>query len=381
MIVTRDSTQLKIQLLQASKDLKRTSNNEEKFALANYIGNIYRAANDLNPPIKLDFKTAFSSQKAYNKYLKRIDILSDRMMKDYVLNKGFHGSFIGDILSEKEAVENNYVEKDVEPKTYSPEEFSEILFDFLKSINQEELFDRVIENGIIHNQRGNHTVNDGSILYNPVNGKIDILVRKFRYTLPCMNNIAHELGHALDYQMLGLDPKKFNYYLYVSFMDEVLSNLFEKLFIDYAIRHNLELEVVQNMLYNYDIVYYYKQFYAYLLSTLSDDDLYSDRLTDINIADFYELFRDYFDSEEEVEEHLALYGDISLDTTYSYSYGNVVSTFLADEIRKSGFDNLMLADFLRSRYGKFDRKLFERNNWTPERFGKIYRKELEIFRK
>lgn len=381
MIVSRSSKQLKVKLLQASKDLKRISDKEARFAMTNYISNVYRAAKDLNPPINLDFKTAFSSRKAYNLSIKRANILSDRMLDDFVLNKDFHGTFIEDVLSEKEAVENNYVEKDIEPKTYSPEEFSEILFDFLKSINQEELFDRIIEKGIIHNQRSNRSGNRGSILYNPVNGDTDILIRKFQYTLPDMNVIVHELGHALDYQIMGIDPQKFNYYFYVSFMDEVISNLFEKLFIDYAIRHNLEYEIVQNMLFNYDIDYFYSQFNAFLLSTLSDEDLYSDKFLDLDSKGFYRLFKDYFDSQEEADEHLALCGDIDLESVYGYSYGNIISTFLADEIRKNGFDNLMLADFLRNRYGKFDRDLFERNDWTPKKFGKIYRKELEILSK
>ena len=62
MIVSRSSKQLKVKLLQASKDLKRISDKETRFALTNYISNIYRAAKDLNPPINLDFKTAFSWQ-------------------------------------------------------------------------------------------------------------------------------------------------------------------------------------------------------------------------------------------------------------------------------------------------------------------------------
>lgn len=381
MIVTRSSKNLKRQLLQASKDLKRISNKEAKFALANYISNIYRASNDLNPPIRLSSKTAFSTTREYNKFIKKVNILSDQMLNDFVLNKDFHGSYIGDIMSEKEGMGNDYVEKDVESKVYSPKEFSEILFDFLKSIGQEKLFDKMIENGVIYSQKSSDNGNKGSILYNPINGKTDIFIRNFKYTLPNMDVLVHELGHSLDYQILGNDPEKFNYYFYVSFMDEVMSNLFEKLFIDYAIRNNLEYEVVQNMLYNYDIDYYYEQFNAFLLATLSDEDLYSDKFLNLDEKGFYELFSDYFESLEEVEEHLALCGDIDLSETYSYSYGNIISTFLADEIKRNGCSNLALSDFLRNRYGKFDRELFERNDWTPENFGKIYRKELEILSK
>ena len=377
MIYSKDTSELRKELLMAEKLLKETPDPEVRFAMEDYISNlkdlIYHGNNRIITYPSSDLQSAEHEKKCTE--------LNRYFLDDYLRNKDFFRDYLFEILTEKENNNHEYNGNFITAIEYSPKEFSEILYDFLKSIGQEKIFDRMIRNGIIYSIGNDEIERDGLILYNSINGNANVFINNFKYTLDCMFILIHELGHYFDLDLLGRNPKLNNYYSYVSFMTEVISNLFTKLFLDYAIRNNLDIETIRNILLQYNSDYYCEQFDAYMLSTLSDNDIIFEKYVGLDENQDYELFKEHFDSKEEAIKQQNASIELDLQEINKYSNGNIVSTFLADEAKKNGFYNPVFADFLRNRYRRFDRKLFERNNWTPERFGKIYRKELEIFRK
>ena len=377
MIYSKDTSELRKELLMAEKLLKETPDPEVRFAMVDYISNlkdlIYHGNNRI-----ISYPSSYLQSAEHEL---ECDKLNRYFLDDYLRNKALFRDYLFKILTEKENNNHEYNGNDVPAIEYSSKEFSEILYDFLKSIGLEKIFDRMIRNGVIYAIENDEIESDGLILYNPINGNANIFIRRFKYTLEYMFTLIHELGHFFDLGLLGKNPKFSNYYSYVSFMTEVISNLFTKLFLDFAIRNNLEIGTIKKILDQYNSDYYCEQFDAYMLSTLSSNEILSGNYIDIDEDQYYELFKDHFYSKEEAIKQQNASGYLDLHRITQYSNGNVVSTFLADEAKKNGFYNHVFVDFLRNRYRRFDSKLFERNNWTPERFGKIYRKELEIFRK
>ena len=380
MIYRTDTGKLRCEIEKASLLIKKTKDPEIKFAMANRISNLYTAMSDMEDGIIIDSTKAFRTKRDYHRFLSRIDVYNTQMLENYILNKDFHTDYLGDILAIKENFETEeYSNPSI--RHFSERDFCDILFQFLKGIHQEKLFDQIIRQRRIYNQRKSPTGNEGSVLYNPVTGKSDVFVREFEYTIPHMGTVAHELGHVYDFNELGKNPGRFNEYFYKSFYAEVISRLFEKLFIDYLITNNIEPETAREMLIRYDIENYFDQFNAFLLSTLSVKSHKKDKYLDFDEHSFYKQFKEYFASVEEAREHLEISGQIDLSETYNYSYGDIIATFLFDEFKKNGFYNRAFHDFMRNRFNGFSRKMFDDNNWTPKEFGKIYRKQLEKVRK
>ena len=50
-----------------------------------------------------------------------------------------------------------------------------------------------------------------------------------------MLTLAHEFGHVYDLNSFSGDAQDYNRYVYMSFYHEIVSKLFEKLFIEYLI--------------------------------------------------------------------------------------------------------------------------------------------------
>ena len=96
---------------------------------------------------------------------------------------------------------------------------------------------------------------------------------------------------------------------------------------------------------------------------------------------FYNQFNEYFDSIEEAKEHQEISGNFSLNEVYAYSYADIIATFLFDEFKKNGFYNKAFKDFMKRRFTPFDRRIFDDNDWSPKKFGKLYQKEMQLLTK
>ena len=82
------STKQLIKQLEDSRSFlkKKKLSSDYKLALANYIGNIYRALLCLGKiDVVFDKKRVFGSEKKYNEFVKKMDFYSDLMINNYIL--------------------------------------------------------------------------------------------------------------------------------------------------------------------------------------------------------------------------------------------------------------------------------------------------------
>ena len=71
--------------------------------------------------------------------------------------------------------------------------------------------------------------------------------------------------------------------------------------------------------------------------------------------------------------------DLFCDT--SYAYGDIIASFLVEDINKHGeFNSPLMRDFLNTRIDFFDPDFIERNDLSPERYQKVYQKQLDMIK-
>jgi len=381
MIWRKDIPDLKRELKETSKLIKTTTDREKKFALVNYANCIENAIYSIDEDADLKDIGETCTERDLSIYDSICEENDEKLCKNYIETKSFHNRFLEDILYQKESLGFEWDENNFQMTEYSESDFLEILYNFLKSIGQENLFYQIIQNGQIYSQKTDSYGNVGSTLFNPVTRKSIVFIRKPNLTLKTMGFVSHELGHVFDHNNMDINVKSYNEYLNNSFYAEVISRLFEKLLIDYIITNNIDLKAAKYMLQSYDEEYYYNQFNAFLLSTLNNNFYIKKEPIEMDTETFYNQFNEYFDSIEEAKVHQEISGNFSLNEVYAYSYADIIATFLFDEFKKNGFYNKAFKDFMKRRFTPFDRRIFDDNDWSPKKFGKLYQKEMQLLTK
>ena len=147
MFVVNDTKELRKKIEDSAKIMKSTKNMAQRIAISNYIENVEDAIACVEEvDLGLPDKTIYGSLKNRRKYFKKLDVYQDQFITNFIINKDFHNSFMGEVLS---GVEENFLdveETDVCPTTeLSDTDYYDIFFQFMKSINLEELFDKYIK--------------------------------------------------------------------------------------------------------------------------------------------------------------------------------------------------------------------------------------------
>lgn len=384
MFVVNDTKELRKKIEDLARIMKSTKNMAQRIAISNYIENVEDAIACVEEvDLGLPDKTIYGSLKNRRKYFKKLDVYQDQFITNFIINKDFHNSFMGEVLS---GVEENFLdveETDVCPTTeLSDTDYYDIFFQFMKSINLEELFDKYIkEKKIYSTSLGFCEGNLGFTLFNPITNDSDIFIKEFEYNIHSMFTLAHEFGHVYDLSKFETDVSKYNDYFYKSFFGEVISKTFEKLFLDYMISNKILVDETKDKLFEWNIINHDYVLGCYMLSLLPDKYIANESYTKLTKDKFIDLVKSYFISEDTVRDYV--YGSVSFNIydDYAYAYGDILSMFIKESIVDCGFNNDMLEDFFRSRCELFNEEFLRRWGMGPENYVKLHDKQLQYLKK
>lgn len=379
-MVNTSTRQLFNQLNESERLIRsKNVNSEEKLALAGYIVNIYRGLLCMGKAdIDFDRKKCFGGDRCYNKFIKGINYYSDKMIDNFLKNKKFHKNFFSEILPDIEDELSKIEDLEKDDVYFSRDDFCDIIFQFMKSINLSDLFDKMYKNGRIYSTIvGQDSHNLGSTLYNPLNGDTDIFIRDLQYSLNDMNTTVHELGHVYDFSKFDGNIYKYNNYFYSSFYGEVLSRLFERLFFKYMRDHNIKRNEVNNLHNEFQLLNHSFLLQAYILSLLSDKFITEDKYLECDSSEIVEIVGSHFIDEGYIKEFIEKVINFDLSEVYNYAYGDIISLFLYNEVNKCGFNNEMIDYFLKNRCDLFSEDYFRECGYGPGNYVKLYKKEMK----
>ena len=367
----------------ANNALKKAKTSDERLALINYIGNLYCSLVCLGEGnIEFD-KSKVGGRKNYQKFLKRLDIYTDRLLRNYVLSKNFHQQYFSDIIPEiEEEMERFCPLTFKEDDRFSKKEFFDIIYDFLRSLGLEELFDKYYKKGNIYSTIvGQGKGNLGFTLYNPLNGDIDLFIRNFQYDLTTMNTLMHEFGHGYDLEQFPKDVDEYNRFFYLSFYGEVMSRLFERLLYHFLLDNGIRTGAVKDKMIDFEVLNHDYLLEAYILSLLDKDFLLKEGYIECDSEVIVKKVRKYFLEDADIKGYIERMDDVDLSEVYNYAYGDIISIFLCEDIRKNGLESGMLEDFLSKRSNLFHDSFLQESGFSPENYVKLYRKEVERIKK
>ena len=383
-MINRGTKDLYRQLDEAQKMIRGAKNIDERVALANYIGNIYRALicmGDGN--VTFDRKKCFGKYGNYKKFIKKLDIYSDKMIRGFVNSKAFHKSFFGEVipLVEDEMAKFCTLNFDGDD-TFSENDFLEVFSEFMKSLSLGDLFDEFYKSGKIYSSIvGSDKGNLGFTLHNPVNARTDLFIKDLKYDLGSMNTLAHEFGHAYDLSLLDDNVFKYNQYFYVSFYGEVMSRLFERLLFRFLLKNGVKEDVVRDKIIDFEVINFDFLLDAYILSLLDDEMFASDEYIDCDSDTIYKKVKAFFLEESDIKGVIERMQEVDLSEVFNYAYGDIISLFLCDEYEKFGLSSDVMEYFLHERGKLFSEDFLRECGFGPMNYAKLYTKEVQLIKK
>ena len=372
------------QLEEAEHMMKNVKSVEERVALANYIGNLYRSLvcmGDQN--ISFDRNRSFGGRKNYNKFVKKLDVYSDRLLQKYLLKKDFHQSYMGEILPDVEEEMSWFCKLNYPlDEKFDEKEFLEILFEFMKSIGQEELIANLYHHNHIHSTIiGQDSGNLGYALYNPLTQCTDLFIKEFQYNISSMITLVHELGHAFDLSHFYQNVEEYNRYFYISFYGEVLSRLFERLFYRFLLKNHIKEDTIKDKIIDFEVINHDYLLQAYIFSLLDEEFLKIGQSMECDVKVISKKVSPYFMEDAHIEDIIERMGHYDLSEIYNYAYGDILSLFLVEEVEKNGFSSDMIEYFLENRSKVFDDSFLRECGFGPVNYTKLYKREVEVLRK
>lgn len=366
------------------RSLGSVSSVEEIVALNNYIFNLYDAIESMGGAhSKYDEDAIYSSIKSPRNYCKKIDIYSKGLLEDYIRNDDFHRKMIGDIYSYlEEVIDNIYTGIISDNTVLSHEDFETIIFDFFKKYHLEDFFHKFFADKPIYNNNHSNDENMGGFCtYNPVIKDFDLFVNNFDYTLRSLFSLVHECGHAYDLINFNGDIRQFNVYFYMTFYNEVISKLFEKLFLRYLIENNiLKKDAINqfecNIIDNYD-------FYvgSYIFGLLDDETILSKKYSTMNSEQLFNIIKKHFTDENDIKVFLKDFDASNFYEPFTYTYGDIISMFLSDVVYEDGFSNDIFKEFMDIRGSVFSSDFFEKYGFNGSHYIKQFEKQYKLIKK
>ena len=376
--------QLYQKLDQAHHQLQLAKSQEEKLAIANYIGNLYSSLICMGEDVSFDKKTSFGSVKNYKKFIKKLNSYSDKLINNYVMNQEFHKDFFSEILPdvEEELQEVFELPYTMEESTLREREFYEILFEFMKSIHQDKLLQDLYKKDKIHPcVIGQDEDNLGFALYNPMDHDCDIFIRDFDYNLRTMQTLVHELGHAIDFSMFHGTVKDYNEYFYLSFYGEVLSRLMERLLLRFLIQNRIYKEESKEKYVEFEDLNHDYLLQSYIMSLLDQQTIVKGEYLECSEDEIINQIKKHFIDGVDLTDVVGRMNESDLSQIYNYSYGDIISLFLCAEIEKNGYSSELLEYFLSHRTESFHEKFLRECGFGPANYVKKYKNELNILKK
>jgi len=106
------------------------------------------------------------------------------------------------------------------------------------------------------------------------------------------------------------------------------------------------------------------------------DLLYTD--DDYKLSD---EFVDRKDIDKKTIKLLKQLDHINIKDSFCYTYGDILSMFLCDDIEKNGFSLDILKDFMNNRTNLFDENYILESGFSPYEYVKLYNNEIQFIKK
>ena len=357
-------------LQRAIEQFQGTKEEEEKFFLTNYIGNLYNSFEEME---QINCDEIFINSNNFKDYRKKEKEYNYRLLEEFVLNKSFHKDYLSKII---EKIDNSY-QKLVpltileEDNTLTEKEFKEVLFLYLKSIHLEKKFDFLNIHFI------KESYDDGYALYNPLTKDIDLFLNDFFYNLYSMEVLVHELGHAYDFAHFSGNVGDYNAYTYLTFYTEVLSMTLERNFLHFLLENGIKENATKKQFIYFENLSYDLLEASYLWTLLDNNVLFSKsekEKENVLIAKAKEVGF----SNSSVFNTLQTYDFFQI---YNYCYGDILSMFLEEEIKKNGLTSDLVTSFMNKRYSIPLEEFLTTNDLSPKRYQKLYQQEITLIKK
>lgn len=262
----------------------------------------------------------------------------------------------------------------------------EIFTDFLKEKhpNLLEYFNNLIlektifeiEQLEIEDTKCYHT--GGMNIINPISESYYIFLHKCESDIIELTSLAHEYGHTIDYLNLTshVTKKDFSYYPFKSIFIETISSLYEKEFLDFAIRNHLDTKHAKSQLQNYyiNIIFHFNE--MNLLCNLPESILKHDKYKNMPKEKLYSIARSSCDVLTDYEDFPEP-SELNLFYNLEYGYGKLLATYFSylEKNDKDKFYDSINA-FLEMRSGYFPKDFYQRLGTNLVELSKIVKEEI-----
>ncbi len=386
MITTGTVKDINMEIMRMKEALRHTTKKEERVAINNYILNLIISKEEMTGRRSSSEKERIFNAK--NPYAEFNGLLSDyecELISDYLKHKSFHTSIIDKIIKETEDyLDDLELSEEDYKKLYGnilgEKKFKEIFMEFLKKYKLDGLFEKLVKRRNIYITQENDNNTKGFSLYNPLNDEGRIFISKFNYNMDSMFTLAHEMGHIYDYKMLEKNQRKRNKFMYVTFYAEVISILFERLFLNYLFKNNIYVDEARIL---FDRSTDNKNDFlltTYILNLLDDEIFLSGKYHYMSGKEVYRCIKNNFKGIG-AKEFLSDFEYFDVSENFTYVYGDIISLILQDIVERYGLENDVVKEFFEERYKSFDESFFERNNITPEEYIKRYKRDFNLMKK
>jgi hypothetical protein len=372
---------------EVQKRVKNEKNYYIRIALYNYLGNLYSALSVIkNKKMYPNKKDIFGNLDNYRKFMKWTDVLSDRFDDNFIFLKEFHQDYLNDILLNTELIFKEKIDGlsySDENDSFSKKDFLDVFHDFCYSLGLEGLYNEIINKKIIYMEKGMEYDNYlGITIHNPVTGNSNILIDKFDYNLDSMFTLAHELGHYYDLFEFNnsCNIKTYVDYTYKSSYQEVISKMFERLFLYYLIKNNIMVSKAEDKLIDMEIINRDFIFNVYALSLLDDEFIEHDRYQSLSNEEMFNFIKIYFENPSGLQEAIDV-SDMVLFSDIQYAYGDILSMFLKEAVLAEGLESVTFQRFMKTRALEFNDDYIIEEGFTPDKYSLLYEKEVQLVKK
>ena len=379
IILNKNSKELITRYKNYSKQLKNIKDEHERNNLLGYCASLRAMINYMKIiPIHESF-SVIKNANSYNNYATDCSL---EILNDFLEKKEYHKDLLNEILPNmQDEIDVLPVEYNYEYSKMDKKEFMNILNSFAKQFQIDNLLNKMIVNKQIYQKKSTKKSQFRAFtLYDSLAEEAEIMLDKFNYDLNDQRVIFHELGHVLDFSKIN--PTKINDYILKSLYLEVLSNTIERLFLRYSSKHNQNKEENKKIYSNF-LSRNYEYIAESLIISFFDNEFikHSNEITLsprqimdlINLDDIYD--------EKIVEQFIKSIGNLDLRESLIYSYGDIISLTLADEIEKNGLNCEMNEDLNKIKLNKFDLSFMKKYDITPKTYINRLHNELDNFTK
>lgn len=382
-IYANAAVELEKMINKAYTDSRQSRNNVERTVYADYILQLQELrGNVVGKKEKTNLSKILGSKSEARQYEVFMTSLDQRCVLDYLENQRFHNEYFGEIFDIENELLKDFLDVELMEFTEIPEEeFLEYIYEFLKMYKLDGIFDKIVESKRAFLVPFYYDKNYlGGCFHEPFSKETSLALCSFNYNLLYMSVLVHEIGHAYDVGCFDYLDSGINFlrYSYSTCNSEIVPIMFEKLFIDFMLEKKYFEDEANNLAINTLLVGRDRVIDAYLLSLLDKKTIIRGPKT-YRPKDILKKVGSQFESEDGLLDYIK---DSDLDPflTQKYGYGEVVGTFLKEEVKADGLNNRLLNDVLEIRPKLFNPS-FVGERFDAFTYQKVLKRDIEGLKK